>query len=397
MNEKIGVLLNTIPLMQNKAGVGYCVHNLYMRAKHHTDLAIYPAHQLRQGVIKMDRILRIISSPFKMILKDGYPKRLAAGIYNMFITPSIVISQYKLKKIISSLHIYHETRHVLIQEMLPYLGSIKLISDIHDLSPLLYPQWHLPEHVREVEKSIQKIIDYSCFFLVKSQFIKNQVVQQLGINEQRLAVIPNAPASNYYPLPERTKREAKKKTAHITGDMPFILYTGTIEPRKNLKVLFDAFKVIAEKYSVNLIIAGGLGWLYYNILNYPKEIGIKNTVKFLGYASEETLLHLFNLCEMFVFPSWYEGFGMPPLEAMSCGAVPIVSSSSSLPEVVGDCGLLFDPSSAEDLAEKMEFLLNNKELRDELSGRCIKRAKRYNWDVIVSQVVDIYKRVALND
>lgn len=393
MDKKIGILLNTVPITESKAGIGYYVYNLYTRIKDHKDFFIFPVHHLRRGFVKTDKILKIISSHIKLLLRKKYPKKLAASIYNVCIMPSIIISRYKIKKILPFLHIYHETRHVLIQEMIPYLDKVKLVSDIHDLSPILYPQWHLPEHVKEVKNSIKKIIDLSHFILVKSEFIKKQIIQELGIDEQRIFVIPNAPAANYRPLSEEEKIKAKQNIAHIIGDTPFILYTGTIEPRKNLKVLFDAFKIIMENHSINLIIAGGRGWLYNNIISYPQKIGIENRVKFLGYTSEKMLLYLFNLCEIFVFPSWYEGFGMPPLEAMSCGAVPIVSNSSSLPEVVGECGLLFDPASPDELAEKIRFLLTHKEIKNNLSKRCIERAKRYNWETVVQRIIEVYKKM----
>jgi len=390
--NKIGVILNTLPLIQKKAGIGYCVHNLYHRLKEHNEIILFPAHNLRPGFFALNKILKSISAPLKRVAGSKYPNNLAAAVYNFGVAPSLTLSKFKIRKILYRAQIYHETRHTIIEEFEPYMDSIKLVSDIHDVAPLIYPQWCTEGYVKGVQKCVRRLMSSDCI-ITKSNFIKNQLIREFGVSEQKITVIPNAPGANYYPLPPEEKRKARKKMAHIVGDSDFLLYTGTVEPRKNLKTLFDAIKIIKGKHNLKLIIAGGFGWKYDDIVEYPQRIGIEDTVKFLGYTAENTLLGLYNLCEAFVYPSWYEGFGIPPLEAMACGTVPIVANSASLPEVVGDGGLLFEPHSPEELADKIDCVITNEELKHELITKGIERARQYNWDDITKQTVNLYKKV----
>ena len=394
--EKINVLLNTIPIIQQKAGIGYYTYNIYKNIKKFNSIKIYASHELMKEVTTTDKIIKRISNNLKKILKERYPTEIAARTYDTLILPAKTISTKKLKNIVNAINIYHETKHEVFKEMIPYLDRMKFIVDIHDLSPIIYPEWHLKNLVRRVRENFELLLSADKI-LTKSNFIKKQLINEFNVQEEKIVVIPNSTGGNYYPIDYKLIPESRKKLKSIIGDNKFILYTGTIEPRKNLITLFNAFKLLVSNpgyKDLRLVLAGKFGWKYNNILLHPKEIGIKDKVLFLGYISEETLLYLYNLCEFFVYPSWYEGFGIPPLEAMSCGTIPLVSNSSSLPEVVGDCGLLFDPESSEDLYEKMKYLmLLSKDEKKHLENRCLDRAKKFNWKDISKRIVQVYQEI----
>ncbi len=183
---------------------------------------------------------------------------------------------------------------------------------------------------------------------------------------------------------------AKNTLKNLKVPNKFILGVGTLEPRKNLISLIRAFnKISHNNKSVHLVIAGGEGWKFKEIY---KEAGDNPKIHFLGYVSQNELLALYNRAMMFVFPSLYEGFGIPPLEAMQCACPVISSNTSSLPEVVGKAALLVDPNSIDDIAEKIEMLIKNPELRSELERSSVYQAKKFSWSATARHMLDVFNK-----
>jgi glycosyltransferase involved in cell wall biosynthesis len=164
----------------------------------------------------------------------------------------------------------------------------------------------------------------------------------------------------------------------------FILYFGTIEPRKNISGLIRAFELLKEKNKdfkkVYLVIAGGKGWLFKNIFAMAARSKFAKHIIFTGFVSPEDKVYLYNLADLFVYPSFFEGFGFPPLEAMACGVPTITSNTSSLPEIAQDAALMVNPYDTDELAWAMEQVLSDVALRKELARRSLAQAKLFSWD-----------------
>jgi glycosyltransferase involved in cell wall biosynthesis len=174
-----------------------------------------------------------------------------------------------------------------------------------------------------------------------------------------------------------------------------MLYVGTIEPRKNLRRLLQAYTILRQQRRARhkLVLAGGLGWLYEDILQDVEELVAEQEVVYLGRIPDDDLPVLYSLCDVFVFPSLYEGFGLPPLEAMACGTPVICSNSSSLPEVVGDAGILVSAEDVDGLADAMGALLNDPDRRAMLAQRALERAHRFTWEAAAERMLNIYHRI----
>jgi glycosyltransferase involved in cell wall biosynthesis len=180
----------------------------------------------------------------------------------------------------------------------------------------------------------------------------------------------------------------------LQGD--FLLFVSTIEPRKNVPTLLRAFRRLMDAYhpNVQLVLAGEKGWLYDEVFQLVRDLKLVDKVVFLGRVSTEELLWLYNVAQALVSPSIYEGFGLPPLEAMACGTPVIVSNVSSLPEVVADAGILVDPYDAEELSVAMWRLLSDAELRASLIEKGYKRAGFFSWDKAAQETLKLYHSLA---
>jgi glycosyltransferase involved in cell wall biosynthesis len=173
----------------------------------------------------------------------------------------------------------------------------------------------------------------------------------------------------------------------------FILFVGSLEPRKNVRTLIKAYaeylKVNPDQYT--LVITGGRGWLNDDIYALVAELGLERHVRFLGYIQESDLRCLYSVAKVFVYPSLYEGFGLPPLEAMACGAPVITSHTSSLPEVVGDAAILIDPDNVEELFHAIRTVLLDDDLRLRMRKNSLERAKLFSWTRTAQQTLAVYR------
>jgi len=187
--------------------------------------------------------------------------------------------------------------------------------------------------------------------------------------------------------------EAVKHRYNVTGD--YLLYIGTLQPRKNIARLIKAFSTLHARYStLHLVLAGGKGWLYDDIFAEVKRLGLESQVLFPGRVAEEDKAALLSGAEVFMFPSLYEGFGLPVVEAMQCGTPVICSNTSSLPEVAGNAALLVDPLDVDALAQAMVRLLDDADLRQTLIERGYAQAQKFSWADCAACALAVFESAA---
>jgi glycosyltransferase involved in cell wall biosynthesis len=369
------VIFNTSPLLLQKTGIGYYIHNLYKGLLQSDEVDVYPtvdAYSLRTigFMSKQAQLLRRLFGD--RVLKISVP------------VGNFLTSKAERKNKTPEADIYHEANYDIIPS-----GSWKSVANIHDLAFLRYPEY-VPEQVLLKCRANFKNILSADRFIVNTHAIKNECVSFENIPDERIDVIPHAPSGAYHPV-NRDKKEGKKNVDKYTKS-DYILYVGTIEPRKNLPVLLKAFKTLRSKYPLKLIMAGGMGWSYEDILKMPYELGMKDDIIFTGYIDEKTVMSLYNYASAVVYPSTYEGFGMPVIEAMSCGVPVIVSDIPSLSEISGGAAAVFNKDDHEQLASVIEDIISSDTLRSDMIRKGLDRSSKYSWDRTVSLTIETYRK-----
>lgn len=271
----------------------------------------------------------------------------------------------------------------------------KVITMVYDMVYKSYPETMNFKTLKMLNLSMKRSCKRADVIITISQFSKNEIIKYLNVPENKIVIMPCGVDLNLYnPNYGMDEIARVKNKLGIEGD--YFLYLGTLEPRKNLERLIEAYDLLRRKLSIvpRLVIAGPEGWLYDTIFQKVNSLGICNEVLFTGYVAEEDSPILMKGAIAFVFPSIYEGFGMPPLEAMACGTPVITSNVASLPEVVGDAAVLVDPYSVESISEAMEHIFISTDLRSELSKKGLIRASGFTWDRSAKIVSDIYNRLA---
>ena len=223
--------------------------------------------------------------------------------------------------------------------------------------------------------------------ITPSETVKREVCEHLRLSEDKVFAIPEAARACFYPAPS-------SETVQRLGIQPeFILFVGTVEPRKNLLTLVRAFEQIAK---IQLVIAGQKGWLSDDLMKYLNGSAIRDRVLFTGHLSDDDLRALYSSCRVFVYPSLYEGFGLPLLEAMACGAPVVTSNVGSIVETVGHAARLVSPTDVDDLAHAITSLLNDSREREHLSSVGIEHAKKFSWERTAAATWEVYKQSVKN-
>lgn len=259
-----------------------------------------------------------------------------------------------------------------------------------------------PETVREKTKRwLQLTLKASCqradAIVTVSEASKQDIIKYMGISPDKITVMPNGVNFEVYHNHYAEKEIIEVKKKYNIGQ-EYLLYLGTLEPRKNISNLLKAYKQLTLHYKNStvllpqLVIAGGKGWLYDSIFKTAEELELGNSVVFTGYVEQIDAPKLLAGAKIFVFPSLYEGFGMPPIEAMACGTPVITSNVSSLPEVVGDAGVLVNPFEPQEICDAMEQLLIDEVLRQKLVAKGLERVRTFTW----KNSADIMYRVCKN-
>jgi glycosyltransferase involved in cell wall biosynthesis len=273
----------------------------------------------------------------------------------------------------------------------PHRPSCRSVITIHDLAFLLYPHFLTKESARYYGH-IDQAVRWTDQIIAVSESTRNDTLQHLGVPDDKITVVYEAANPIFQPMTRDVARDEVRNRYGVDG--PFILFVSTIEPRKNVPTLLRAMWQLMECYKedVRLVLAGGRGWLFEDTFSVVKELGLDGRIHFLGRVPSEDLLYLYNAAEMLAHPAFYEGFGLPPLEAMACGLPAVVSDVASLPEVVGDAGLLIDPHDADELTVAMWRVLNDTQLRQEMREKGLRQAARFSWQRAARETMTIYQR-----
>ncbi len=266
---------------------------------------------------------------------------------------------------------------------------------VHDLAFLLYPRFLTRDSARYYGQ-VDVAARTADHIIAVSESTKRDTVRLLGVPEEKITVIYEAAHPIFKPIDGQAAMEQVRSKYNLAPN--FILFVGTIEPRKNIPALLRAFRRLRDNYKMDITIAlaGNRGWLDEEVDATIKELQLEASARFLGSVPNEELVYLYNAARLFVFPSFYEGFGLPPLEAMACGTPVIVSNAASLPEVVGDAGWLVAPDDIEGLTVAMYRILTDESLRREMTAKGIKRAATFSWQRAARETLDVYRKVAKN-
>lgn len=275
---------------------------------------------------------------------------------------------------------------------LPRLRVIPTVVTIHDLSLLLHDDTHLKPLTRRARRRLPRVAQSADMIITDSAAMKREIADHLKVPKEKIAVTHLAPRSVFKPLPPQQTLEARQRLK-IADE--FILFVGTIEPRKNLQALIRAFSEIQRTNgrNIQLVIAGREGWLMDEFYSLIHSSELDELVRFTGYLSDEDLCALYSSCAVFVYPTLYEGFGLPPLEAMSCGAAVVTSDIPVMRESVGEAAVRVDPNSVTGLAQAITNVLENPGMREQLSQAGIEQAGRFTWERTAAQTLEVYRQV----
>lgn len=274
----------------------------------------------------------------------------------------------------------------------PYHAAKKHIITVHDLTFMHYPQYTTEASRRYYNGQIRQAVEQADHILSDSESTKRDLITMLNVPADKITVHMLGVEEKFQPL-DKAITQPIIESLGFPSD--YILCVGTIEPRKNLTGLVRAYRDLLTELSdaPPLVLVGRAGWHYEELMAEIESIGINSHLIFSQVVSDDQLPAVYNHALTLVTPSFYEGFGLPALEAMACGTVPIVSNRSSLPEITGDVGLLIDPDNTDTLADALKKVLTDSTWRDEQSRAGIKRAQQFTWSATARIVLDTYQSV----
>ena len=302
-----------------------------------------------------------------------------AAAYRLFISIPKILAQKKVDIVVEPRHFGPFN--------LP--KSIKRVTVIHDLSPLRFPEWHQFVSRKLQQLFLPTILKRADYIITNSKFTAKDVINYFPFTASKTKGILLGKETFFQPQLNPSILEKHQITS------PYLLHTGTIEPRKNLLFLIRAFEVLKQegKHNLQLVLVGKPGWKHKAILEAIADSPFQKDIKLLGYVNREDLPTLYTAAAAFVYPSHFEGFGLPVLEALSCGTPTIAANVSSLPEIIGTAGLLFPPNNQENFLQKINQLLVNESLRSELSDKAVEQAAKFSWEKTAQETLAVFEKL----
>ena len=279
--------------------------------------------------------------------------------------------------------LFHSTAH-----LVPRRGKTPMVLTVHDLTNFLYPRWY--RFTNQINRSwnLKRGIKNARKIIAVSEATRRDLCKLFPKSEEKIEVIYEGVDPIFKPYPENSRQELG-----LGFEEPFILWAGTTSPRKNLPVLLKAFEQLHQQIpDIHLVLLGQRGWKDQEIFDYIQEKRLRKVIHPMGYQPWEALPLFYSASSVFVFPSLYEGFGLPVVEAMACGTPVIASNTSSLPELLPDEQALFDPNNPEELVEKLRWIIGDASVAEGMSEKGLVRAKEFDWRKAARQTLDVYHK-----
>jgi len=277
----------------------------------------------------------------------------------------------------------------------PLFCSTPLIVSVHDVSFLEHPEYFTKFRSLQLRCTVQRTVQDSVCVLTPSEFSKRSILAAYRLDDRKVKVLPNGVSSAFRPLAREAAQSWVRSALNLSA--PFVLTVSDLQPRKNHLGLIRAFEQLMRAHPElphHLILVGKETWYSQVIRATAAKSELRDRIHFTGFVSDQELLQLYGACDVFVYPSFYEGFGLPILEAMACGRAVACSNTSAMPEVADSAALLFDPCSTEDLFRAMRDLLLNPELRLRMERLGMQRATLFSWEKAASKTLEVYYEVA---
>jgi glycosyltransferase involved in cell wall biosynthesis len=371
-HEQMRIGIDGIPLAELRTGVG---HYTFELARALSILAPTDRFELVSPIPLLDSVTAEINQPnlksvrlrLNSLLRPWWAVRLPLYIKR------------------AGLEVFHGTNFDV-----PLWSSCATVLTIHDLSLFLYPETHEKRLVRRARHRMPLMARTATMIITPSASIKREVCDHFGINEERVVSVPEAARPCFKPV---AREEAAHRLQRFGIEDDFILFVGTVEPRKNLITLARAFAELLRttRLRPQLVIAGRKGWLSDELFSYVREMEGRDRVLFTGYVEDDELSALYSSCRVFVYPSLYEGFGLPPLEAMSCGAPVITSRAPAIIETVADAARTVEAQDVQALAAAIAELLQDESARLALSDAGRVRAAQFSWERSARLTLEVYR------
>jgi len=282
-----------------------------------------------------------------------------------------------------------------VQYTAPLVCPAPVVVSVHDVSFLEHPEYFPWSRARQLQWTVRRTVHSAAKVLTGSEFSRKSILKVYGdLDEDKVVVVPNAAAPEFRPI----SREAAAATVRERFGIPtpFVLSVGDLQPRKNQIGLIKAFARLVRAYPQlkhRLVLAGKETWFAGRVREAARESGVEERIQFFGFVSDADLLQLYNACELFVFPSFYEGFGLPALEAMACGRAVVCANTTALPEVVDGAAIVFDPYVVDEIVRALADLLLDSELRSRMERLGLARAAHFSWQKTAEGTLNVFRGV----
>ncbi len=374
------IAFDALPLMGRRTGIGYCEAG-QVRAmttqhpEHHFTLNYFAMRHLNERKADLSPFLQENVS-VKHALCSPYAYRLLSSFlpvpYHWFFGRTADITHF-------------------FNYIVPPFVHGKTVVTVHDMVYRAFPETVRGRTKHMLDLGLVKSMQRADRIVTDSVFSKSEIIKYYPQFRDKIRVVPcGVDTTRFHPETDAAKI-AQVRAKHALSEQYF-LYLGTLEPRKNLERLIEAYAdfVRTHDHPAQLVLAGGKGWLYDGIFAKVQALGLEQQVVFTQYIEEGDLCALMSGALAFVFPSIYEGFGMPPLEAMACGTPVLVSDAASLPEVTGDAAVIVQPDSTASIAEGLHQLFTDAARRQRLSEAGLARAAQFSWERSAAMLYDVY-------
>jgi len=367
--------LDISPAIKNRTGIGRLTHELLKALSSIGSEAEFVGFYNRSSRVNNYNLPTTLPT-ITTRLSDKMLRTL------VLLANAVGISQDTL---LPGIDIFHAT-----DNLLPNLIYTKSVFTLYDLSFLSYPKTHTTLNRLFLKIMMPYFLRKTDAIIAISNHTRKEALRFYNLNFANIKVIYPGVSSNFQPITNREQLVAVRQRYCLPER--FFLYVGTIEPRKNLATLFEAFKHVHHK-GVNLVIVGKKGWRYKETVERLKILELTEEVLFTDFVADDILPAIYSLADACVYPSLYEGFGFPVLEAMACGTPVISSNTSSLPEVTGESAILLDPRNIQEWVRALGAIIRKPKLREKLKYQGLEQAKKFGWETAARETMKLYQEI----